>query len=92
MHSTSAEVGRREIHFCRETSWKKTLSHYFVTALKDIDKTAIEIDPYCCKITIDVTQLNIFLGKSEYLLSFFSQEECSMMGTVAHMVLRFKEW
>ena len=47
MNSSSAEVGRREFHFYRETRWKSTLLEYFVTALKGINKAAIEIDPYC---------------------------------------------
>lgn len=47
MNSSSAEVGRREFHFCREARWKSTFLEYFVTALKGINKTAIEIDPYC---------------------------------------------
>ena len=89
MHSFSAEVGSRGYHVYRVTAWSNISLHQPVRILKETNLTSIEIDPYCCKVTIkridrigDVTVGHIPRELSRYVY-FFLHEGGSVTGTVA---------
>ena len=52
MHSFSAEVGSRGYHVYRKTSWRNIHLHQQVVMLKEVNNISIDINPYCCRITI----------------------------------------
>ena len=54
MHSFSAEVGSRGYHVYCETSWRNIHLHQHIVVLKEINNISIDIDPYCCRITIKI--------------------------------------
>ena len=52
MHLFSAEVGSRGYHVYRKTSWRNIHLHQHVVVLKEVNNISIDINPYCCRITI----------------------------------------
>ena len=89
MHSFSAEVGSRGYHVYRETSWRNIHLHQHVVVLKEVNNISIDIDPYCCRITIKrvdrigpVTVGHVPRELSRFIF-YFIQEGGSVTGTVA---------
>ena len=52
MYSFSAEVGSRGYHVYRNTSWNQICVNKAVVVYKEKNIVSIQIDPYCCAITI----------------------------------------
>ena len=48
MHYFPAEIGSRGYNVYKDSSWKSIL----VAVLKETDNKSLQIDPYCCRITI----------------------------------------
>ena len=78
----------------RETSWKNISLHQQVKILKETNQLSINIDPYCCKITInradrigDITVGYIPRELSRFVF-FFIHEGGSVTGTVASITSR----
>ena len=89
MHSFSAEVGSRGYHVYRKTSWRNIHLHQHVVVLKEVNNISIDIDPYCCRITIKrvdrigpVTVGHVPRELSRFIF-YFIQEGGSVTGTVA---------
>ena len=45
-------IENRGSHVCRIKSWNKITIHQPVKVMKQTNEESINIDPYCCKITI----------------------------------------
>ena len=43
---------QQRISLYRETSWRNMYLHQHVVVLKEVNNIFIDIDPYCCRITI----------------------------------------
>ena len=91
MNSFTAEIGSRGYHVYRETTWKNIALHQQVTVLKERNGMSIDIDPYCCRITIkrvdrirDITVGHIL---SRFVF-YFIHEGGSVTGTVAILIPR----
>ena len=89
MHSFSAEVGNRGYHIYHETSCRNIHLHQHVVVLKEVNNISINIDPYCCRITIKrvdrigpVTVGHVPRELSRFIF-YFIQEGGSVTGTVA---------
>lgn len=89
MHTFSAEIGSRGYHVYKGTSWKNIALHQAVKIMKETSQISMEIDPYCCKITITrpdkigpVTVGHIPRELSRFIY-FFLHEGGSVNGTVA---------
>ena len=52
MHSFPADIGRRGYHVYKDSSWKSIHVNELVAVLKETDNKSLQIDPYCCRITI----------------------------------------
>ena len=52
MHSFTADTGRVDHHAYRGTSWNTIAIHQPVKVMKETIEDPINIDLYCCKITI----------------------------------------
>ena len=88
MHSFSAEVGSRGYHICHETSCRNIHLHQHVVVLKEVNNISINIDPYCCRITIKrvdrigpVTIGHVPRELSRFIF-YFIQEGGSVTGAV----------
>ena len=94
MNSFTAEIGSRGYHVYRETTWKNIVLHQQVTVLKETNSMSIDIDPYCCRITIkrvyrigDITVGHIPRELSRFVF-YFIHEGGSVTGTVANLTPR----
>ena len=52
MNSFSAEIGSRGYHVYKDSSWKSIYVNQLVAVQKETDNKSLQIDPYCCRITI----------------------------------------
>ena len=52
MYYFSAEAGSRGYHVYRNTSWNQICVNEEVVVLKEKNIVELQIDPYCCAITI----------------------------------------
>ena len=52
MLSFSVESGSRGYRVYRETIWRDIQLHQHVAVLNEVNNISIDIDPYCCRITI----------------------------------------
>ena len=94
MHSFSAEVGSRGYHVYCETSWRNIHLHQHVVVLKEVNNISIDIDPYCCRITIKrvdrigpVTVGHVPREFSRFIF-YFIEEGGSVIGKVANTTPR----
>ena len=46
------EVGSGGYHIYGETRWRNIHLHQHVVVLKEVNSISIDIDPYCCRITM----------------------------------------
>ena len=87
--SFSAEVGSREYHAYRETSWRNIYSHQHIVVLKEVNNISIDINPSCCRITIKRVDrigpvaVGHVPGELPRFIFYFIQEGGSVTGTVA---------
>ena len=88
MYSFSAEVGSRGYHVYRNTSWNQIYVNQAVVVHKKKNIVSLQIDPYCCAITITrvykispVTVGHIPREISRFVY-FFLHEQGAISGTV----------
>ena len=88
MYSFSAEVGSRGFHVYRNTSWNQIYVNQAVVVHKEKNIVSLQIDPYCCAITITridkigpVTIGHIPREISRFVY-FFYHEQGAISGTV----------
>ena len=88
MYSFSPEVGNRDYHVYRNTSWNQTYVNQAVVVHKEKNIVSFQIDPYCCAITITrvdkigpVTVGHIPREISRFVY-FFLHEQGAIFGTV----------
>ena len=83
------EVGSRGYHVYGETRWRNIHLHQHVVVLKEVNSISIDINPYCCRITMKrVDRIKpVAVGHVPRELSrfifYFIQEGDLVTGTVA---------
>ena len=83
------EVGSGGYHIYGETRWRNIHLHQHVVVLKEVNSISIDIDPYCCRITMKrVDRIKpVAVGHVPRELSrfifYFIQEGDLVTGTVA---------
>ena len=88
MYSFSAEVGSRGYHFYRNTSWNQIYVNKAVAVHKEKNIVSLQIDPYCCAITITrvdkIGPVNVGHIPREIsrFVYFFLHEQGAISGTV----------
>ena len=92
MNSFSAEIGNRGYHVYKDISWKSIYANQLVAVQKETDNKSLQIDPYCCRITIrrahkigPVTVRHIPREISRFVY-FFLHEGGAVSGTVVDTI------
>ena len=88
MYSFSAEVGSRCYLVYRNTSWNQIYVNQAIAVHKEKDIVSLQIDPYCCAITITCVDkigpvtFGHILREISRFVCFFLHEQSAISGTV----------